>query len=102
MAARAEHLTCRAFLPGFNFELVDHPDQSQDREWLITQVDHEATASGYRAGRPDEPSRYTVQIVPADVPFQILLAWRAGRSCRSADSARGRPGRDEIYPDKFG
>jgi type VI secretion system secreted protein VgrG len=96
--------TCRAFLPGFNFELVDHPDQSQDREWLITQVDHEATASGYRAGQTDEPSRYTNQIVciPADVPFHPpRLARRPFVQGPQTALVVGPKG-DEIYPDKFG
>jgi type VI secretion system secreted protein VgrG len=101
--ARA-NTTCRAFLPGFKFELVDHPDQSQNREWLITQVDHEATASGFRAGQTDEPSRYSNQVVciPSDVPFHPpRLARRPfvqGPQTALVVGPRG----DEIYPDKFG
>ena len=101
--ARA-NTTCRAFLPGFKFELVDHPDQSQDREWLITQVDHEATASGYRAGQTDEPSRYSNQVVciPSDVPFHPpRLARRPFVQGPQTALVVGPKG-DEIYPDKFG
>ena len=101
--ARA-NTTCRAFLPGFKFELADHPDQSQDREWLLTQVDHEATASGYRAGQTDEPSRYNNQIVciPADVPFHPpRLARRPFVQGPQTALVVGPKG-DEIYPDKFG
>jgi type VI secretion system secreted protein VgrG len=101
--ARAD-TTCRAFLPGFKFELAEHPDQSQDREWLITQVDHEATASGYRAGQTDEPSRYSNQVVciPSDVPFHPpRLARRPFVQGPQTALVVGPKG-DEIYPDKFG
>jgi type VI secretion system secreted protein VgrG len=96
--------TCRAFLPGFKFELVDHPDQSQDREWLITQVDHEATASGYRAGQTEEPSRYSNQIVciPADVPFHPSRRARRPFVQGPQTALVVGPKGDEIYPDKFG
>jgi len=101
--ARA-NTTCRAFLPGFKFELVDHPDQSQDHEWLITQVDHEATASGYRAGQTDEPSRYSNQVVciPSDVPFHPLRLARRPFVQGPQTALVVGPKGDEIYPDKFG
>ena len=101
--ARA-NTTCRAFLPGFKFELAEHPDQSQDREWLITQVDHEATASGYRAGQTEESSRYSNHAVciPADVPFHPpRLARRPFVQGPQTALVVGPKG-DEIYPDKFG
>src|SRR5580704_8495623 len=101
--ARA-NTTCRAFLPGCKFELVDHPDQSQDHEWLITQVDHEATASGYRAGQTDEPSRYSNQVVciPSDVPFHPLRLARRPFVQGPQTALVVGPKGDEIYPDKFG
>jgi len=101
--ARA-NTTCRAFLPGFKFELVDHPDQSHDHEWLITQVDHEATASGYRAGQTDEPSRYSNQVVciPSDVPFHPLRLARRPFVQGPQTALVVGPKGDEIYPDKFG
>jgi type VI secretion system secreted protein VgrG len=96
--------TCRAFLPGFKFELADHPDESQNREWLLTQVDHEATASGYRAGQTEEPSRYSNHVVciPADVPFHPPRRARRPFVQGPQTALVVGPAGDEIYPDKFG
>src|ERR1700733_2695586 len=96
--------TCRAFLPGFTFELADHSDTSQNREWLITEVEHEATASGYRSGQTEQPSRYSNRIVciPADVPFRPpRTAHRPFVQGPQTAIVVG-PSGDEIYPDKFG
>jgi type VI secretion system secreted protein VgrG len=96
--------TCRAFLPGFKFNLADHPDDSQNREWLISEVEHEATASGYRADQAEQPSHYTNRIVciPGDVPFHPpRLARRPFVQGPQTALVVGPQG-EEIYPDKFG
>jgi type VI secretion system secreted protein VgrG len=101
--ARA-NTTCRAFLPGFKFELAEHPDKSQNVEWLITEVEHEATASGYRSGQTEQPSRYRNRIVciPADVPFHPprLAAVPTVQGPQTALVVG--PQGEEIYPDKYG
>jgi type VI secretion system secreted protein VgrG len=96
--------TCRAFLPGFKFELADHPVQSQNVEWLIAEVEHEATASGYRAGQTDQPSRYRNQIVciPADVPFRPPRLTPVPYVQGPQTALVVGPSGEEIYPDKFG
>ena len=43
--------TCRAFVPGFRFDLEDHPRSSWNTSYLLTEVVHQASEeAGYVAG----------------------------------------------------
>jgi type VI secretion system secreted protein VgrG len=101
--ARAK-TTCRAFLPGFKFELIDHPIKSQGREWLITEAQHDATASGYRSGQTEQSSQYGNRIVciPADVPFHPPRVARRPFVEGPQTALVVGPKGEEIYPDKYG
>ncbi|MFB3813532.1 MAG: type VI secretion system tip protein TssI/VgrG [Terriglobales bacterium] len=103
LVARATS-NCRAFLPGFQFELVDHPDKAQNRKWLIAEVEHEATASGYRSGQADLPAQYSNRVVciPAEVPYRPPRVARRPFVQGPQTALVVGPQGEEIYPDKYG
>ena len=96
--------SCRAFLPGFKFTLGEHPEDSQNVEWLITEVEHEATSSGYRAAQTDKPSSYANRTVciPASVPFHPSRSTRQPFIQGPQTALVVGPQGEEIYPDKYG
>ena len=97
--------TCRAFSPGFRFELQGHYRPDLDRSYVLLGVRHSASAgSSYLTGSGPSPERYANQLtgLPLAIPFRPRrttprpivpgpqTAIVVGRS------------RDEIHSDRYG
>lgn len=111
---------CRAFTSGYKFTLTDHPEPAMNAEYLITEVEHIASAAdGYRSGNGDVGSdSYSNQFtcIPAGTPFRppsvtpkpfvqgLQTAVVVGKSSdqdSANDDGTGGDG-EEIWVDKYG
>jgi type VI secretion system secreted protein VgrG len=94
--------SCAGFTPGYKFDLAEHRRTGQNGSYLLTEVTHHATESGYRSdsGKFSYENRFTC--IPDAVPFRPPR--RTPRpvveGVQTAEVV-GVPG-EEIYTDKFG
>ncbi len=64
---------CRPFTTGYKFELKDHPLESMNASYLLTEIQHVATVAGtYRDDAAGGGDSYTNHFtcIPADVMFR--------------------------------
>jgi type VI secretion system secreted protein VgrG len=64
---------CPRLVPGSLFELIDHPRDSFNQEYLITRVEHRGRAAALEAsGNDTEEAEYRnrFEVIPASVPFR--------------------------------
>lgn len=64
--------TCRVFIPGYRFDLKEHPFQAMNKTYVLTEVQHVATVGGnYPQGAADEESYSNhFTCIPSTVPFR--------------------------------
>lgn len=105
--ARAEMVhgraTCRAFESGRTFELEGHYRDEANREYVLVQVSHAATAGDYRSWGT-APLDYEVGFaaIPLSVPFRPARATPRPRIHGSQTAeVVGKPG-EEIWTDEHG
>jgi type VI secretion system secreted protein VgrG len=106
---------CRAFTPGYKFDLTDHEERSMNTTYLLTAIHHTASAAGtYTEG---EENRYSNEFscIPASVPFRPLrrtckpvvrgpqTAVIVGRDTDGSSGDQGDGNADEeIWVDEYG
>jgi type VI secretion system secreted protein VgrG len=99
---------CRAFTPGFLFDLEDHYRADLNKSYLITSVRHRASQAGdYVTGTLASNDRdFTYENVfscmPASVPFRPrrVTPRPTVHGCQTAVVVG--PGGEEIYTDQYG
>lgn len=106
---------CRAFIPGYKFNLTDHEQRSMNASYILTSVQHTASIAGTYS--EEEEDRYSNEFtcIPASVPFRparrtprpvvrgpqtaVVVGSRTGQD--SGDTAGGGDG-EEIWVDNYG
>jgi type VI secretion system secreted protein VgrG len=97
--------TCRAFIPGYRFDLVGHYAPEMDKGYVLTAVQHIASVGeSYSGGRADTGESYSNRFtcIPHDIPFRPnrVTPKPAVQGPQTAIVV-GRSG-EEIYTDKYG
>lgn len=110
----AEHLVahgqghCRAFLPGYRFELTNHPVDSVNTTYLLTEVNMRASVgTGYvesAANRNTDPGGYdnSFSATPYSVPYRPRRITSRSIVEGPHVAVVAGPGGEEIYTDKYG
>lgn len=98
--------TARLLRPGFKFELIEHPADRFNREFLVTHVEHHASqpaaAEEEAATTPTLRHEVDLHVIPSDVPFRPPRKTTKPAVCGSHTAiVVGVPG-EEIYTDKYG
>jgi type VI secretion system secreted protein VgrG len=100
-ASVAEGATaCRRLVPGFRFQLVDHPIDRLDQEYVITAVAHEGVAPS--VAKPGEPVYGNVfECLPAETPARPARPERSIQQVTETAIVVGPEGH-EIHTDEHG
>src|SRR5882724_2317217 len=97
--------TCRAFTPGYRFELTGHYSQQMDRSYILTEVQHVASVGeSYSEAGADVDQSYSNHFtcIPHDVPFRpSRVTPKPTVQGPQTAIVVGRSG-EEIYTDKYG
>jgi len=97
--------TCRAFTPGYRFELTGHYSQQMDRSYILTEVQHVASVGeSYSEAGADVGENYSNHFtcIPHDVPFRpSRITPKPTVQGPQTAVVVGRSG-EEIYTDKYG
>jgi type VI secretion system secreted protein VgrG len=93
--------TCRAFLPGFRFELVDHPRSDANKSYALVSVQHYGNAG---ESSSDRQSSYNNRFhcIPSTVPFRAARRTQKPIVQGPQTAIVVGPSGDEIYTDKYG
>jgi type VI secretion system secreted protein VgrG len=97
--------TCRAFTPGYRFELTGHYSQQMERSYVLTEVQHVASVGeSYSEAGADVGESYSNHFtcIPDDVPFRpARVTPKPTVQGPQTAIVVGRSG-EEIYTDKYG
>jgi type VI secretion system secreted protein VgrG len=97
--------TCRAFMPGYRFELTGHYSQQMERSYVLTEVQHVASVGeSYSEAGADVGESYSNHFIciPDDVPFRpSRVTPKPTVQGPQTAVVVGRSG-EEIYTDKYG
>ena len=96
---------CRAFAPGYKFELHEHYRPDMNASYVLTEVQHEATVGdSYTYEGDQKGEKYTNKFacIPAEVPFRPpRTAPKPFVQGPQTAVVVGRSG-EEIYTDEYG
>jgi type VI secretion system secreted protein VgrG len=96
---------CRAFTPGYRFELQDHDRRDQNGTYLITSVTHSAQEGGFYSGiGGTQEATYdnTFTAIPHSAPFRPPRLTPKPVVHGSQTAIVVGPSGEEIYTDKYG
>ncbi|MEM7199363.1 MAG: type VI secretion system tip protein TssI/VgrG [Planctomycetota bacterium] len=95
--------SCRAFAPGYRFDLKQHEVSAfNDKPYLLTRVTHEVSVSGYEATQARTSYENTFEAIPHEVPFRPYRSTpRPAIHGIQTAVVVGRSG-EEIFTDKLG
>ncbi len=66
---------CVSFHPGALFDLAEHPDDAQNRQYLVVQASHSFSGESYRSGSGDaKPYEGDYEFMRADKPFAPAMS----------------------------
>lgn len=98
--------TVRGFIPGYTFQLADHPSEETNRQYLISGVHHQGRQpqsteeeapvtdmAGYEA---------TVTALPKEVPFRAQFVTHKPRIAGAQTAIVVGPKGEELYTDEYG
>jgi len=93
---------CAGFLPGYKFELREHPRVNYNGQHVLTRVAHRAQEGGYRSEAAEFHYENQFTCIPAAVPYRArrVTARPVMEGVQTAEVV-GVPG-EEIYTDKYG
>jgi type VI secretion system secreted protein VgrG len=96
--------TCRAFLPGYRFELEEHYCDDLNREYQILRVRHEGSSGGFGTDRGDDELDYrnSFECISASVPYRPPRATPRPIVHGSQTAVVVGPGGEEIWTDEHG
>lgn len=103
LTARAE-TDCRAFLPGYRFDLAKHFRDSYNITWLIREVRHEVDQAGIMSSGSPETVSYRNRIIcqPHEIPFRPPRTTQKPRIDGPQTAiVAGKQG-EEVFIDEFG
>jgi len=92
--------TCRAFMPGFKFELIDHYRPDLNQEYLLTRVNHKAQAGELDGGEMQYTNRFIA--IPGRRPYRPAPRSRKPIVEGPQTAKVVGPPNEEIYTDKYG
>jgi type VI secretion system secreted protein VgrG len=92
---------CRAFVPGYVFQLTDHFRGDFNRSYLLTEVHHEAR-SNIRGGGSEASYSNTFTCIPKEVPFRPPSIARKPFVQGVQTAIVAGPKGEEIWTDKYG
>jgi type VI secretion system secreted protein VgrG len=98
--------TCRAFMPGYRFNLTGHVNADMDSAYVLTEVQHTASVgASYSAGAStgaDESYTNSFACIPHDVPYRPpRLTPKPTVQGPQTATVVGKAG-EEIWTDKYG
>jgi type VI secretion system secreted protein VgrG len=94
---------CRAFLPGYKFDLKDHYRKDLNTTYLLTSVQMSMRTNAYQAGAEvhhDYMNKF--ETIPADVTFRPLRKASKPIIAGVQTAMVVGPDGEEIYSDKYG
>jgi type VI secretion system secreted protein VgrG len=96
--------TCRAFQPGYHFELTEHYRDSLNDEYHLLRVAHDGTSGGFRAGRGADDADYVgrFEAIPFSVPYRPPRVTPRPIVHGSQTAVVVGPGGEEIWTDEHG
>lgn len=97
--------TCRAFLPGYRFELVDHYRGDANTAYLLTEVEHEASLmTAAHSASPGGAVTYTNRFtcIPLSVPYRPPRRTPRPRITGPQTAFVVGPAGEEMYVDNYG
>ncbi|MFH1747780.1 MAG: type VI secretion system tip protein TssI/VgrG [Planctomycetota bacterium] len=98
--------TNRGLLPGFTFELDEHPRAPLNREYLVTRLVHQASQSQSAQEQASEAEglqyEATVRVIPSDIPFRAPRTTPRPTVKGSQTALVVGPSGEEIYTDQYG
>ncbi len=96
---------CRSFTSGYRFDLEDHPRRDLNASYVLTEVQHVASAGGvYVSGGAEGPARYSnhFSCIPLSVPFRpARITPKPFVQGPQTAVVVGKSG-EEIWVDKYG
>jgi type VI secretion system secreted protein VgrG len=100
------HASVRAWIPGFEFTIKEHPTEALNSDYVVTRLTHQAAqpqAAEEEAGAAIG-LQYLAQIdaIPADIPFRPPRVTPKPRVHGSQTALVTGPTAEEIYTDKYG
>ena len=104
---------CRAFTTGYKFDLTDHPIESMNATYVLTEIQHVATVgSNYATGGDEEGGSYSNQFtcIQSSVPFRparltpkpFVQGPQTALVVDQNPDSSGSAGGEEIWVDKYG
>ena len=105
---RVQHMeaTARGLLPGYKFTLSEHPNETLNREYLVTRLVHSAfqpqSAAAEAAAARGLEYRAQLRTIPSDVPFRPPRITPRPRIHGTQTAVVVGPAGEEIYTDKYG
>ena len=91
---------CRRLVPGATFTLIEHEDTNLNRDFVVTQIEHEGYAPGTApAGRSVYQNRF--RCAPSDTTLRPAHGPRKPNQVAESAVVVG-PENQEIYTDEFG
>jgi type VI secretion system secreted protein VgrG len=95
---------CRAFSPGYKFDLQDHPRDDQNDTYLLVSVKHSASQGGFVGGENESDFRYanSFTCIPGDVTFRPARVTPKPVVHGSQTAVVTGPDGEEIYTDEYG
>jgi type VI secretion system secreted protein VgrG len=95
--------TCRGFVPGYRFLLVDHPqDPLNDNRYVFTKVRHQAKQDFTTSGSDGDWYANYFSCIPHEIPFRPMLNSDKPRIPSSQTAIVTGPKDEEIHTDKHG
>jgi len=95
----------RGVIPGYRFQLTNHPREEQNRELVVTRAEHVITNDDYEGGTDSVEAHYQVKIgaIPADRQFRVQREPPKKPLTHGPETAVvvGPPG-SEIHTDEYG
>lgn len=94
----------RGFIPGFHFTLQEHYRRDANGKYLITQVQHTASAGEYRAWDSNTEIAYsnTFTCIPDGTPYRPPRRTQRPLMYGSQSALVVGPSGEEIHTDKYG
>jgi len=95
----------RALLPGFKFTLIEHPSEPLNREYLVTDIEHESRQpqSAQEEIGAEEKILYRTKLrtIPAAIPFRPERKTPKPRIHGTQTAVVVGPSGEEIYTDEY-
>ncbi|MDX3905806.1 MAG: type VI secretion system tip protein TssI/VgrG [Pigmentiphaga sp.] len=99
----AAHTNARGLAPGYRFELRNHPRASENREYLVVDMNYQLREGGYASG-DDGPGLFDVDlgVQPTGIPFRPPRATAKPRTHGPQTAVVVGPEGEEIWTDEYG